>query len=186
MYYGLYRDSDGLYDIVLERNGETIEYTQLSVYYDAEQGFCDFIVGNKPVTFLNLFPGAVRETASMTKLIFLSLIDMIGGNYGLDELSGPVGTIGIVADTASDALTSNNYSGIFFMLAFITVNIGLVNLLPLPALDGGRLFFIFIEVIFRKPVPKKFEAVVHAAGLVLLLGLMALITFNDILNLIRG
>ena len=186
LYYGFYRDSDGLYDIVLERNGEKIEYTQIPVYYDAEQGVCDFIVGNKPVTFLNLFPGAVRETASMTKLIFLSLIDMVGGNYGLDELSGPVGTIGIVADTASDALTSSNYSGIFFMLAFITVNIGLVNLLPLPALDGGRLFFIFIEVIFRKPVPKKFEAVVHAAGLVLLLGLMALITFNDILNLIRG
>ena len=186
LYYGLYRDSDGLYDIVLERNGEKIEYTQIPVYYDSEQGYCDFIVGFKPVTFLNLLPGAVRETASMTKLIFLSFIDMVGGNYGLDELSGPVGTIGIVADTASDALTNSNYSGIFFMLAFITVNIGLVNLLPLPALDGGRLFFIFIEIIFRKPVPKKFEAVVHAAGLVLLLGLMALITFNDILNLIRG
>lgn len=104
----------------------------------------------------------------------------------MDELSGPVGTIGIVADTASDAVSSADYSMIFFMLAFITVNIGIVNLLPLPALDGGRLLFIFIELIFRKPVPKKFEAIVHAAGLVLLLGLMALITFNDIANIIKG
>lgn len=186
LYYSLYRDSDKVFDIVINRDGEKIEYTQLAIYYDADLGYCDFIVGTKPVTALNIFGGTLRETASMTKLIFLSLIDMFSGNYGLSDISGPVGTIDIVADTASDAISSNNYSSIIFILAFITVNIGLVNLLPLPALDGGRLFFILIEIIVRKPVPKKFEAVVHAAGLVLLLGLMVLITFNDIVNLVRG
>lgn len=186
LYYCLYRNNDGNIDVVLKRNGEKLEFKDMKVIYDMEQGYCSFIVGNDKVSVLNIIPGAINETMSMTKMIWLSLIDMVRGNYGMDELSGPVGTIGIVADTASDAVSSADYSMIFFMLAFITVNIGMVNLLPLPALDGGRLLFIFIELIFRKPVPKKFEAIVHAAGLVILLGLMALITFNDIANIIKG
>ncbi len=186
LYYCLYRNNDGKYDITLRRDGEKLEFSQLDVVYDMEQGFCSFIVGNEKVSVLNIIPGSVRETLSMTKMIWLSLIDMIGGNFGMDEISGPVGTIGIVADTASDAVHSADYASIIFILAFITVNIGIVNLLPLPALDGGRLLFIGIEFIFRRPVPKKFEAIVHAAGLILLLGLMALITFNDIANLIKG
>ncbi len=185
LYYGLYRDSDGVYDIVLRRDGQKIHLTDLAVNYSAEEGFCDFVVGFKKTTALNLLPGAVTQTASMTKLVWLSLIDMIRGKYGLSDLSGPVGTISIVAETASDAIKGADYSGIIFILAFITVNIGIVNLLPLPALDGGRLLFILIEMIFRKPVPKKFEAWVHAAGFVLLIGLMVLITFNDIVNLIK-
>ncbi len=186
LYYCLYRNNDGKYDIVVRRDGEKLEFNQMEVIYDIEKGFCSFIVASEAVNGLNIIPGSVRETLSMTKMIWLSLIDMVSGNYGMDELSGPVGTIGIVADTASSAVASADYASIIFILAFITVNIGLVNLLPLPALDGGRLFFIAIEFIFRKPVPKKFEAVVHAAGLILLLGLMALITFNDIANLIKG
>jgi len=186
LYYDLYRDSDGVYDIVLERDGQKIELNDIAVSYSAEEGYCDFIVGYTNSTPLNILPGAVRETVSMTKLIWLSLIDMVRGKYGLSDLSGPVGTIEIVAETASDAVSESNYSMVIFILAFITINIGIVNLLPLPALDGGRLLFIFIEIIFRKPVPKKFEAWVHAAGFVLLIGLMIFITFNDIYNLIKG
>lgn len=185
LYYQLYRDDDGVFDITLKRNGEKITLKDINIRYSAEEGFCDFVVGSKKVTAANILPGAIEETASMTKLIFLSLADMLRGQYGLKDLSGPIGTIGIVAETAGDAVSSANYSGIIFILAFITVNIGIVNLLPLPALDGGRLFFIIIEGICRKPVPKKFEAVVHAAGLILLLALMVLISFNDIVNLVR-
>ena len=185
LYYGLFRETDGVYDIQIKRDGQKMLLKDLAVTYSAEEGFCDFIVGYKKTTVLNIFPGAVTQTASMTKLVWLSLIDMVRGKYGLKDLSGPVGTIGIVAETASDAIQASNYSGIIFILAFITVNIGIVNLLPLPALDGGRLLFILIEMIFRKPVPKKFEAWVHAAGFILLIGLMILITFNDIVNLIR-
>ena len=185
LYYDLYRDEDGIFDIVVKRDGETVELNGLPVSYSAEEGFCDFIVGYKDVGVLNLLPGAVRETASMTKLIWLSLIDMLRGQYGLKDLSGPVGTINIVAETATSAVKTADYASILFILAFITVNIGIVNLLPLPALDGGRLLFIFIEIVVRRPVPKKFEAMVHAAGLILLLALMAFITFNDIFNLIK-
>ncbi|MBQ7638546.1 MAG: RIP metalloprotease RseP [Clostridia bacterium] len=186
LYYDLYRDSDGKYDVVIKRDGEKIELKDFPVSYSAEQGYCDFIVGYGKTTLLNALPGAVKETVSMTKLIWLSLIDMVRGKYGLKDLSGPVGTIEIVAETASSAVSESNYSMVIFILAFITINIGIVNLLPLPALDGGRLLFIFIEIIFRKPVPKKFEAWVHAAGFVLLIGLMIFITFNDIYNLVKG
>lgn len=185
LYYDLYRDNDGTYDIVLRRGGEKITLTDLPVKYSAEEGYCDFIVGYQTTSLLNIFPGAVTETVSMTKLIWLSLIDMVRGKYGLSDISGPVGTISIVAETASDAIQGANYSMIIFILAFITVNIGIVNLLPLPALDGGRLLFIFIEMVARRPIPKKFEAWVHAAGFVLLIALMVLITFNDVVNLIK-
>lgn len=186
LYYCLYRNNDGKYDIVLERNGEKKEFTQIDVIYDIDKGMCSFVVGSDTVSAANIIPGTIRETLSMAKMIWLSLIDMIRGNFGVEELSGPIGTINIVAETATDAAQTSDYSMIVFILAFITVNIGMVNLLPLPALDGGRLFFILIELIIRKPIPKKFEAVVHGAGLVLLLLLMAFISFNDIANLFRG
>ncbi len=185
LYYDLFRDEDGVFEIVLKRGDKTVTLTELKVQYDAEAGFCDFIVGEKKAQFFTILPSAVKETVSMGKLVWLSLIDMIRGHYGLKDLSGPVGTIGIVAQTADEAVQNADYAGIIFILAFITVNIGIVNLLPLPALDGGRLLFIFIEIVARKPVPKKFEAIVHAAGLILLLALMALITFNDVWNLIK-
>ena len=186
LYYCLYRNNDGNFDITLRRNGEKIELSQVEVVYDLDNGMCSFIVGSDPVSIGNIIPGTIKETLSMTKMIWLSLIDMFRGNFGMDELSGPIGTINIVADTATDAVKTADYSMIVFILAFITVNIGMVNLLPLPALDGGRLFFIFIEIIIRRPIPKKFEAIVHTAGLVLLLILMAVISFNDIANLFRG
>ena len=162
-----------------------LELTDVPVQYSAEQGYCSFIVGSEKAGFLNSVTGSFRETLSMSKMIFLSLVDMIRGQYGLKDMSGPIGTINIVADTAIESVRTSDYGSIIFILAFITVNIGIVNLLPLPALDGGRLFFILIEMIVRKPVPKKFEAVVHAVGLVLLLALMALISFNDIVNIIK-
>lgn len=185
LYYCLYRNKTGKYDIKLKRDGEKLELKQADIVYDMEKGVCSFVVGAEAISGINILTGSVRETVSMTKMIWLSLIDMVKGNFSMQELSGPVGTIDIVADTATNAVKNSNYSAIIFILAFITVNIGIVNLLPIPALDGGRLFFILVQAIFRKPIPKKFEAYVHAAGMILLLALMALITFNDIVNLIR-
>ena len=69
-------------------------------------------------------------------------------------------------------------------MALITINLGLFNLLPLPALDGGRLVFILFEMIFRKPVPQKYESIVHAVGFALLLLLMVIVSFKDIWMLI--
>ena len=68
------------------------------------------------------------------------------------------------------------------MLALISINLGIVNMLPLPALDGGRLLFLLIELVIRRPVNQKYESVIHAAGFILLMGLMLVVTFNDILR----
>ena len=82
--------------------------------------------------------------------------------------------------------TENSLSTLLPILCLITVNLGIFNLLPIPALDGGRLVFITAEMIFRRPIAKKYEPYVHAAGLILLLGLIGVVTINDIIRLIKG
>ena len=90
-----------------------------------------------------------------------------------------------VADELAQA-SSAGWDSLLLMVAFITINVGVFNLLPLPALDGGRLIFIIIEGVRGKPVPAKYEGWVHAAGFILLILLMVLVTFNDIVNLFGG
>ncbi len=75
---------------------------------------------------------------------------------------------------------------ILVMMTMITVNLGIINLLPLPALDGGRLLFLIWEGVTRRPVPAKYEGYVHAAGFMLLIGVMVLVTFHDIFRLVTG
>ena len=119
--------------------------------------------------------------------MWLSLFDLVTGKFGLSDLSGPVGTVNIIADVTSSAVESRaNLISALTMMAFVSINIGIFNLLPLPALDGGRLFFLLIEGIRRKPINPKYEGYVHGAGLALLLLLMVVITFNDIVNLIKA
>ena len=100
----------------------------------------------------------------------------------MNHLAGPVGVTQMIGEVAS----TRDYSSIFLMTAFITINIGVFNLLPLPALDGGRLMFLLLELLRGKPVQAKYEGYVHAAGLFLLMGLMLFVTFNDIIRLIKG
>ena len=83
-----------------------------------------------------------------------------------------------MSDTAKVSLAS-----LWYLLAFISINLGIMNLLPLPALDGGRLFFIIIELVFRKPVPPKYEGYVHVAGFLILMLLMLFVTYNDIVKI---
>ena len=129
---------------------------------------------------------AFKQTASIGRLVWLSLFDLVTGKFGLSELSGPVGTVNILADVTSSAVESKaNLISALTLMAFVSINIGIFNLLPLPALDGGRLFFLVIEGIRRKPINPKYEGYVHGAGLALLLLLMVVITFNDIINLVK-
>lgn len=171
-------------ELTIKRNNDIIIIKDFCYNDSDDENATYFSVTQKDVTLLNCSVHALNETAAMAKLVYLSLIDMISGQYGLDDLSGPIGTVTIVAETATQAATSQDYSGMLFLLAFITVNIGIVNLLPLPALDGGRILFVLIEMLIRKPVPQKFEAIVHAVGMILLFALMALICFNDLRKII--
>ena len=107
-----------------------------------------------------------------------SLIDLITGKYGISAVSGPVGVTAAIGSAAKQSLSS-----LLPIMALITINLGIFNLLPVPALDGGRVLFILFEMIFRKPVPQRYEALVHGIGFALLIGFMLLITAKDIWSL---
>ena len=119
-------------------------------------------------------------------MVYLSLFDLIRGRYGINELAGPIGTVSVIADVAEQSVQSADWSSMLMIMALITINIGLFNLLPIPALDGGRLFFMFVELITRRKIPPKYENWIHAAGLILLLIFMAIISASDLWKWISG
>ncbi len=184
------RDKDGIIDFVVERGGEEISLDGVKFQTYDNNGTLtivyDFIIRGVEPTFLNVAKNAALESISIARIVWISLLDLVTGQYGLSDLSGPIGTVSFIADAAQTATQETDYTYLLTLMAMIAINIGLFNLLPLPALDGGRLFFMFIELIFRKPVPRKYEGWVHAIGLVLLLGLMVVISFSDIMRLVRG
>lgn len=124
------------------------------------------------------------------RLVWLGLSDLVSGAVGLNDLSGPVGIVSTINDVGeSAATTAAGLVNVAYLSGFIAVNLAVMNLLPIPALDGGRIFFLFVtwvvEKISRRRVNPKYEGYIHGAGLVLLLGLMAFVMINDILRLVR-
>ena len=100
---------------------------------------------------------------------------------GVEQLSGPVGIVTVV----NDAVESKAYTllNLLNLTALLTINLGIFNLLPLPALDGGRIIFVLIEMIRRKPIPPEKEGMVHSIGFLLLIALMIFVSYQDILRL---
>ena len=184
------RSDDGVFDMTVRRDGEKVELDGVTFETKKQDGYTlityDFIILGEETTIFNVVGNAFKQTASIGRLVWLSLFDLVTGKFGLSDLSGPVGTVNILADVTSSAVESKaSLISALTMMAFISINIGIFNLLPLPALDGGRLFFLAIEGIRRKPINPKYEGYVHGAGLALLLLLMVVITFNDIINLVK-
>lgn len=183
--YAFSNIDDGAIDITVKRDGKKVELNDVKFKSEEIDGInyltVDFYVKGKDKTFLG-FIGHTFDTAiSNCAVVYRSLIDLITGRYGISAMSGPVGVTVAIGSVAKQSL-----SDLLQVMALITINLGLFNLLPLPALDGGRLVFILFEMIFRKPVPQKYEAIVHAVGMALLLLLMVVITFKDIWTLIAG
>ncbi len=176
-------DKDFTYDFLLKRGEEEISLSEVKL--NTATVF-DFSILGEEKNVLNVLSSALGYSVSMGRMVYLSLFDLIRGQYGLNDLAGPIGTVTVIADIAQSSMVNVDWSGLFMMMAMITINIGLFNLLPVPALDGGHLFFMVFEVIFRKPVPQKYESWIHAAGLIILLGFMALISFSDIWKLVSG
>lgn len=177
------KDEDFVIDYTVIRNQGEVELQNVKM---STATIFDFSIVGVPKTFFNVLGGAFRYTATMSRMVYLSLFDLLRGQYGLNDLAGPIGTVSVITDVAQTSAQSADWSSMFLMMALITINIGLFNLLPIPALDGGRFFFMLIEFVFRKPVPAKYENWIHAAGMVLLLAFMAIISFSDIWRLISG
>ena len=186
----LSRDKDNTIDFVVRRDGKTqevngVRFATQTLEDGTESMVYDFVIVGVEPSFLTVLRYGARETVSMARIVWISLFDLITGTYGFKDLSGPIGTVGMIAEVAQTS-AKTDLTPILTILALISVNIGVFNLLPLPALDGGRLFFLVIEGIFRKPIKRKYEGLVHTVGLVLLLCLMAAVSFSDILKLVRG
>lgn len=179
------------YSFKVKREGEIINIDNVSfATKQTETGnsvSVDFVVRAYKIDFGNVFVYSFKEAATYGRLVWITLIDLVSGTYGLNDLSGPVGTVSVISQTAtSGANFKANAVNFLSMIAFITINLGIMNLLPIPALDGSRIIFLIIELIRRKPMKPEHEGIVHFIGFAALMLLMLVITFNDIVKLVTG
>ena len=130
------------------------------------------------------FGKAVKYAFTRTISLFESMIDTIKylftGKFAVKQLSGPVGIYSVVDSQAKEGLEA-----VLYLIAYLSINLGVINLLPFPAFDGGRILFLFIEKISRKPISKKIENTIHMIGFILIIALMIYVTFNDIIRLFK-
>ncbi|WP_028516495.1 M50 family metallopeptidase [Ruminococcus flavefaciens] len=176
------------HEVIVKRNGERIKLDDVAFgIKDGSGKFVDFAVrymNKNPITVLQ---GSGGQFMSMTHIIGLSLKQLFSGQVEKEDVSGPVGVVSAINETAKESESLKD--GIFnllYMMALISINVGIFNLLPIPGLDGGRLLFCFIELVRRKPIKPEHEGYVHLAGMVLLFGIMIFATYNDIVTLITG
>ena len=187
-YFEMAIDRDNTVDMTVIRDGVMTELTGIA-FDRNEQGYSvlDFAVDPMERTFGTVMSQTFLESRYMIRSVYKSLLLLVTGGVPMSEMSGPIGIASAIGEAASAGFESSIMDGInniIYLMALITFNLGIVNLLPLPALDGGRLMFLIVEAIRRKPVPPKYEGMVHMIGFVLLLALMAFIAFNDIVKLV--
>lgn len=166
----------------IERNSEIkeIEVTPKKVIQDDTESYVYGISRNvkREKGFLNAINYATVKTKSLFRMMSNTVKSLFTGKVGVKDLSGPVGIYNIVGTQAQAGLES-----IIYLVAFLSINVGFINLIPLPAFDGGRILFLIIEKIIGKPLNPKVEGIIHTVGFFLLILLMIYVTFNDILKL---
>lgn len=134
----------------------------------------------------NTFAQAFWQMTGNIKLVIRSFVQLITGQMGLDSLMGPIGIVNVVGDSYAAAATVNLWaalSNVLSLTALLSVNMGVMNLFPIPALDGSRIIFLAIEGVRKKPLSQKLEAGIYTAGFVLLMALMAFVAYQDIVRL---
>ncbi len=180
--YELSKDADGVVSMVVLRDGEEVTLPAVTfAYSETEEGNVlniDFKVVGVETNFGNVLSYTARKTLSTARLIWISIADLFTGRASINDLSGPVGITQVVGEA-----TSYGFATLLSLLSFITINVGIFNLLPIPALDGGRLVFLLIEAVRRKPIKPEHEGLVHLIGFVLVILLFIFVTIKDIRNL---
>ncbi len=176
-------DSEGKpVTMTVERGGETVVLEDVTFPTEEEDGITygrpDFYVYAAKKTVGSVLVESWNRSVSTVKMIWMSLVGILTGRFGFEQVSGPVGVIQAVGTAASGGAAS-----LLNFFAMISLNLGIFNLLPIPALDGGRLVFLAIEGIRRKPINPKYEGYIHFGALVILMLLMLLVTVKDVLNL---
>ena len=180
-------------DIVVNRGGETLSFENVSLKSQEISGkkyvTLEFYVKAIRKTFGTLIWKTCQDTVSVVRLVWYSLISLLTGKYGLNEMSGPIGAADAVGQAVTAGLKESFLAGlnnVINIMMLITVNLGVFNLIPFPALDGGKLLLFLLEAIRRKPINEKYVGIVETAGFIFLMGLMAVVAYSDILRLITG
>lgn len=183
------------YDIVLIREGQKVVlkdfYMAPRVYDDSGKEYIGLYLGSavEEATFGKKIQHTWDTTMQFSRMVWMGLEDLITGKVAVKELAGPVGIVEYMAETGEQ---SENFGealeNILILAALIAVNLAIMNMLPIPALDGGRVFLLLItciiEAITKKKLNPKYEGYIHLAGMILLLGLMVFVLYNDIARII--
>ena len=185
--YQLGNDEDGVVDFIVKRDGKklAVNGVKFAVEADKETGkntlIYDFKVLKEKVTPANIIPYGFKNAVYYGRIVLMSLRDIIVGKYGLNDLQGPVGIVTVIGDVTEKS--GFDFSFILDIATLVTINIGIFNLLPIPALDGGRLVFLLIEAVRRKALKAETEGMIHFVGFAALMLLMVFVTFNDVKNI---
>lgn len=181
-------------DVTVERNGEKLVLKDVDFFTykeseDAEEPSVsiDFYVTEITKNPLTVIQQTGAQTVSVARMVWSSLVGLTTGQFGVKDLSGPVGVASAITQVASAGLETSfldAFNNILYMMMLISVNLGIFNMLPFPALDGGRFVFLLIEGIFHRPIPRKVESVVNGVGLAILLIFILLISLKDIWQLL--
>ncbi len=181
--YEIMRQGHEPVDLTVVRDGksqviEDVEFPRLTQQGQIF-GIADIKVSRIEKNFFNIFGLSFRRTALVMRMCWESIYDLITGRYSVGAVSGPVGISGAIGDAVAQG-----FSSVLEITVLISINLGFMNLLPIPALDGGRLLVILIEMITKKRLPPKVEGVINGVGLALLLGLSLVIMVKDIIQLL--
>lgn len=199
MSYEFARTQNGTFDLVIRRDGkkilpENVTFNTVKAV-DEETGepimnestgkqyeYMDVGFTVLPVekNFFTVIREAFMNTLSYGRLIYLSLLDLVTGHTLINQLSGPVGIVSELGRAINIG-----WQSVVQILALISINLGIVNMLPLPALDGGRALLLVVEAIRRKPIKQKHEIVISMVGFAALMCLMVFVSFNDIVRLVQ-
>ena len=191
-------------DVLVNRNGERVLMSITPQPHQLPNGATTYIIGFTSTPFvgmLNRQPSEVQSANLFNTIqhsyylvlhfirsVATGLIELFTFNVALDDIAGPVGLVTIIGDAYESAIEYSPWvvaSNMMMLAALISANLALFNLLPIPALDGGRLIFLFIEAIRGRPISPEREGLIHMFGFVLLIGLIIVVSFNDIFRLFR-
>ncbi|MBE6717822.1 MAG: site-2 protease family protein [Ruminococcaceae bacterium] len=171
-------------DITVIRDGKQIVIEDVSFGTITESGVTfgkmDFKVYAEKISLGNIVKHTVFYSKSMVEVIWKSLVYLVTGKVGVEQMSGPIGVTSAIGDAAK-----KGFHNLLYMCSLLALNLGIFNMLPLPALDGGRFVFMLYELIFRKPIKREVEGYIHFAGLCLLFLLMIIVGYNDVLKIFK-
>jgi len=168
---------------LVDKNGNEKNVTVKPTKVEGENQSVNYVYGIGLNTDINKgFLSSIKYSFSKFASIFRGMTKVIGnlitGNLGLNSLSGPVGIYNVVGEQSKQG-----FENVMYLAAYISINVGFVNLIPFPAFDGGRALFLIIEKIRKKPISQRTENIIHSVGFVALMLLIVVITINDIIRL---